>query len=323
MTAGLVAGLLRWEARQRLATVIGLIVLGTLSTGVQRYDWTLVSDDPVSVALVQGAVPQDRKWLPEQLRPTLELYDGLSATVAGVDIVLWPEVAVPALADNAEDWLVAVSDRLASRGSSLALGILTRSAEDGRIRNSLMAPGSPAQYYHKRHLVPFGEYFPVPDFVRQWMRMMNLPYTDIAAGRRHQPVLDLAGIPAAPAICYEDAFGAEVRDFLPEARLLVSISNDAWFGDSIAADQHLEIARMRSLETGRPMLRATNTGVTALIGPRGELLDTLPPFVPGVLTREIRPRGGHTPFTRTGNLPIIIAAIVWLIVAAGTRLRSP
>ena len=181
-----------------------------------------------------------------------------------------------------------------------------------RYFNALFVLGDGTAVYRKRHLVPFGEYFPVPGFVREWMRLMSLPYADITPGAPSQRPLPVAGRLAAPSICYEDAFGGEQLEFLPEAAFLLNVSNDAWFGDSIAPHQHLQIARMRALETGRFMLRATNTGVSAVIGPDGAVIERSPQFETDVLRATIQPRRGATPFTRAGNAGVALIAGVML-----------
>ena len=184
---------------------------------------------------------------------------------------------------------------------------MERDLELQKIYNSVvMLDGHDRQIYRKRHLVPFGEYFPVPDLLRKWMRLMSLPTSDMSAGDEDQPLLEgLSGDKMAVAICYEDAYGAEQLYALPEARVLINVSNDAWFGDSIAPHQHLEIARMRALEAGRYVVRATNNGVSAFIGPKGELLDTAPQFEYAAMTMDIIPHSGATPFVRSGNWPVI------------------
>jgi apolipoprotein N-acyltransferase len=163
--------------------------------------------------------------------------------------------------------------------------------------------------------VPFGEFFPVPAMVREWMRLMNLPYSDFESGPESPPPLAAGGETLAPTICYEDAYGVEQIDTVRRSTLLVNVTNDAWFGDSSAPHQHLDISRMRSLETGRPMLRATNDGVTALIAYDGALLGELPQFKPGVLTGTVVPRVGLTPYVRFGNWPVL--ALLYLGFAAG------
>jgi len=161
--------------------------------------------------------------------------------------------------------------------------------------------------------VPFGEYFPVPAFIRRWMRLMSLPYVDAEPGPAGQPPLAIAGEKIAVTICYEDVFGAEQLHYMPEASLLVNVSNDAWFGTSIAPHQHLQIARLRAAEVGRYQLRATNTGITAVIGPRGEVIERLPQFEPGVLESYVQGFGGLTPYARFGNYPVVIGALLTLL----------
>jgi apolipoprotein N-acyltransferase len=204
-------------------------------------------------------------------------------------------------------------------------GILERSydrAPEGKIYNSvfLVSGKTPQpQAYRKRHLVPFGEYFPVPDSVREWMKMQNLPHSDLSPGEDVQPLLEAAnGARLAVAICYEDAYGAEQLYALPDAGLLVNVSNDAWFGDSIAPHQHLEIARMRALEVGRNVIRSTNTGISAFIGADGELLDVGEQFEAELMTADLEPRRGMTPYASMGNTPIIAIS---LFIVAGFWVR--
>jgi apolipoprotein N-acyltransferase len=168
------------------------------------------------------------------------------------------------------------------------------------------------QWYDKRRLVPFGEFFPVPQAVREWLRLMNLPYSDFEPGRADPEALRAAGESLAPTVCYEDAYGSEQLGLVRQSSLLVNVTNDAWFGDSTAPHQHLDISRMRSLESGRAMLRATNDGVTALIDHDGRLLATLPQFKPGVLTGAVQPRAGLTAYVRFGNWPLL--GVLWLAV---------
>lgn len=176
-------------------------------------------------------------------------------------------------------------------------------------QNVLVALTDPMQTYVKRHLVPFGEYFPVPSFIRSWMRLMSLPYTDAVSGARDQPPLDAVGQRIAVTICYEDVFGAEQLHYLPDATLLVDVSNDAWFGDSVAPHQHLQIAQVRAAEAGRYLLRATNTGVTAVVDDRGNVEQTLPQFKPAVLKATVRGFDGATPYARLGNWLVVLAAL--------------
>lgn len=265
---------------------------------------------------MQGGISQDQKWLPEQFPATLNLYR--NATVGGQnhELVVWPEVALPAAIDQVENYLASIEDELTVNNQSLVLGILERDFATQAIYNSvLMLNGRDRQTYRKRHLVPFGEYFPVPGFVRNWMRLMSLPNSDMTPGDSVQPLLETAsGLRLAVAICYEDAYGAEQLYALPEAGMLINVSNDAWFGDTIAPHQHLEIARMRALEVGRYMVRATNNGVSAFVDHKGRILGSGPQFEFVSMTQDIPPMTGLTPYARLGNVPLVLG--LFAMVAA-------
>jgi apolipoprotein N-acyltransferase len=163
------------------------------------------------------------------------------------------------------------------------------------------------QTYAKRHLVPFGEYVP-PGFA-WFFDYVRIPMSDFSAGPPRQAPLAIAGQRIAPNICYEDLFGEEILQSLPAATLLINLSNTAWFGDSLAQPQHLQIARLRAMETGRTMLRATNTGITAAIAPDGRVLGQLPPFTAGALRVEAQGFAGLTPYARWGNVLALVMAI--------------
>jgi apolipoprotein N-acyltransferase len=302
------------------SAVVLAVALATWAAGVPR--WTVPDGAPLRVSLVQGAVPQLLKWQPGERRATMELYRSMTEGLGDADLVVWPEAAIPAPDDLVAGYLDELRALAHGRGAQLLVGILTHDEEADRYFNSLLALGEPAGAYHKRHLVPFGEFFPVPPFVRSWMRMMNLPYSDIARGDARQRPLYARGVALAPTICYEDAYGAEQLVFQPEAGVLVNVSNDAWFGDTLAPHQHLQIARMRALETGRPMVRSTNTGITALIDERGGVTATVPQFRPAVLAGEVQPFAGATPYARSGNLPALAVALA-LVALAWRAARRP
>jgi apolipoprotein N-acyltransferase len=315
LLAGALVTLLLGSRAARLAAValsVGVVALAALLT---RVEWTEPRGTSVSVALVQGAVPQAMKWAPGQRERTLELYASLTAPHLGTDIIVWPEAALPALERDIRGFLDSLHAAARARGSDVVMGLLRRDALTGEYFNAMAAFTATEQWYDKRRLVPFGEFFPVPAAVRDWMRLMNLPYSDFASGAQDQSPLLVAGESLAPTICYEDAYASEQLALVRRSTLLVNVTNDAWFGDSTAPHQHLDISRMRSLETGRPMLRATNDGVTALIAHDGTLIGQLPQFEPGVLTGTIEPRTGLTPYARTGNLPVL--GLLLLAVAAG------
>jgi apolipoprotein N-acyltransferase len=314
--AGALLTLVRGHNGDRLVAIAAVGIVMVATWWLHDRNWTTPADEIIEVSLIQGAIPQDRKWQREQLLPTLRMYRDLTEAEAGRDLVVWPEVAVPALAYQVREFIDQIDADAARRGQQVYLGILTRDIDSGQYRNSLIGVGVDQAQYHKRHLVPFGEFFPVPEFIRHWMRSAGLPNQDTLPGRADQLPLPVGDWSLAPSICYEDAFGDELRDFLPAAGILINVSNDAWFGDSIAAHQHLQIARMRSLETGRAMLRATNTGITAIIDESGALVEVLPQFETNVLRGAVRPRTGATPYVLAGNAPVI-AVCIFLLGLAG------
>lgn len=325
-TAGALLTLWRGTLRERLVAAVGVAVVWGVGLVARDHEFTQPKERTLEVALAQGAIQQDLKWRPEQLPPTLALYSELTRQSEGADLVIWPEAAIPTLYEYVSDYLDSVRLYAAERGSTVLLGILrldpaTPTSET--FQNILVAlTGDEPQIYVKRHLVPFGEYFPVPDFVRSWMRLMSLPYTDGVPGAANQPPLEVAGERLAITICYEDVFGAEQLHYLPAATLLVNVSNDGWFGDSIAPHQHLQIARVRAAEAGRYLLRATNTGVTAVIDAQGRIAGSVPQFRAAVLKETVRGYTGATPYARVGNVLMVAVGFALLAVGAWRSRRS-
>ncbi|MDH3439581.1 MAG: apolipoprotein N-acyltransferase, partial [Gammaproteobacteria bacterium] len=308
LSASAILAALESSGRTRIALALVAAVPWFAGAVLKPIEWTTVAGPPVKTTLVQGGVSQDQKWLREQFEKTLDLYRSALLEHSDSDLVLWPEVAIPAVLDQVEGYVSLLQRDVAASDSTLLFGILERDSARERVFNSVIAiDGSSRQVYRKRHLVPFGEYFPVPEFVREWMRMMNLPYSDISSGAAKQELLTLPdGNRLSVAICYEDAYAAEQLYALADATILINVSNDAWFGDSIAPHQHLEIARMRALEAGRHVVRATNNGISAFIGPDGAILESGPQFEYLTMTRDVIPRTGTTPYARVGNWPVIV-----------------
>jgi apolipoprotein N-acyltransferase len=308
--------------RLRVAGVVIIALPWLAGAWLQSSEWTEPAGPPIGSTIVQAGVSQEQKWQPDQLLPIMQFYARSTASVPDSQIVVWPEVAIPSVNDRVESFIATMEQVAYRNGQSILFGILERGSEGGsagRIYNSVfLVGGEERQSYRKRHLVPFGEYFPVPDGVREWMKMQNLPHADLAAGAETQPLLVARnGAKLAVAICYEDSYGAEQLYALPDATLLINVSNDAWFGDSIAPHQHLEIARMRALEVGRFVIRSTNTGISAFIDANGKLLQTGSQFEPQVMTSEVQPRDGLTPYAATGNrvvigLCLLVIGVFWL-----------
>jgi apolipoprotein N-acyltransferase len=320
LSAGLLAWMVTPACGRRYAATLGLAVLWGGGALADRVDWTTSAGPPFVASLLQGNVEQRLKWRAEELRPTLELYVTLTDEARASRLIIWPETAVPALAHLVDDILLRPLDEEArAEGRDLLIGVPIEEG-DGRYYNAMLALGASGRdAYYKRHLVPFGEFLPWKPALEPLLDFLEIPMSDFSAGSRQEaPLLTLAGHPAGISICYEDAFAEEVAQALPAAAFLVNASNDAWFGDSLAPHQHLEIARMRAKETQRYLLRATNTGISAVIAPSGAILARTGLFEKAVLTAEIKPLAGATPYVRLGNAAAVGLAL--LLVAAGLAL---
>jgi apolipoprotein N-acyltransferase len=323
VTAGAIIVVFFQDGARRLTAIAVAAALWLGGWLLGGREWTRPVGGPVDIALLQGAIPQDEKWLVENRVATLEKYRDLNREALGAKIIVWPESAVPVLAHEAVAYLEGIRRESAARGSDVMLGLLNFDLENGEIRNGLYSMSAAGDgWYYKRRLVPFGEYFPVPEAVRNWMRLQSLPYYDMTPGDEHQAPLRSGGQRLAATICYEDAYGADQLAGLAAATLLVNVTNNAWFGDSSAPHQQLQMARFRALEAGRFLMRATSNGITAVIGPDGSVLATIPQFRAGILKHAVQPRTGLTPYARTGNWPILTLAFALLIAFAIVRLRA-
>ncbi|NDP48679.1 MAG: apolipoprotein N-acyltransferase [Sulfuriferula multivorans] len=319
LTAALLAWsvTLRGKPAQRIWGGVVVVALGIGGQALRVIDWTTPDGAPTSVALLQGNIPQDMKWLPETTHSTLEIYARMAAASPAQLIVL-PETALPLfesdLPDFYRDGLVMLGQK---NGGDIMTGLPTGSM-NGTYYNSVLSLGSaPSQHYHKVHLVPFGEYIPLKAVWGWVIQVLHIPLSDFARGNRHQTPLAIGGQRVAANICYEDVFGEEIIRQLPAASVLVNVSNLAWFGNSFAPWQHAQISQMRALETGRMMLRATNTGLTAIINEKGQILASLPPFTSGSLTGSIQGYAGSTPYVRWGNAPVLV---LWGVLGIGLLL---
>jgi apolipoprotein N-acyltransferase len=317
LVAGALLTLLLGSRNERIAACV--IVVATFGAGRVLLDreWVSPSGGPLTVAVIQGAIPQDEKWIEDNLPKTRELYAKLTREAHGAKLIVWPESAIPDIANNYIDFLGGVYKDASAHGSALVLGAM-READNQRTGqqeyfNSIIAMDRNVEgigFYDKHHLVPFTEFVPVPNFVRNWLRLMNLPNADFTRGPVERPVLHAAGQRIAAGICYEDAYGGTQLPALNTATMLVNVTNDAWFGHSTARYQHLQISRLRAMEARRPMVRAANTGVSALIDERGRVVKTAPEYEPNVMRGEIQPQIGLTPYARMGNGPVICWALV-------------
>jgi apolipoprotein N-acyltransferase len=317
-------------ARARAAVLVGAVaVIAAGGSALGRIEWTAPIGAPVAVSLVQGNVTQELKFDPNFRRTTFDLYTGLVALSRGRLVVL-PESAFPVFADEVPDAvLLQIMSTVAVRDGDALIGMFTAEpplAPGGQPRyyNSVASVGTAVpQLYRKRHLVPFGETIPLEPVFGWFIRkILAIPLASQTPGDADPPVLDVAGQKIAVNICYEDAFGAEIRRQARDATLVVNVTNDAWYGRSLAAEQHNQMSAMRALETGRPLLRATNTGITSAIGHDGREFARLPWFTRGILEVEIAGRQGMTPYARWGDAPAVALALALLIAALAFGRRA-
>ncbi len=313
--AGLLWNVARGQARWVAAAAFA--VIGVAGMALRDVQWTTPAGPPLAASVLQGNVPQGLKFDPLRYTGTLDTYARLAESSRARLIVL-PETAVPRMLDSVDPAYLARLEAAARRnGGDLLLGIPVRTAPGVYYNGALTLGGAPRQLYYKAHLVPFGEFVP-PGF--GWVvRVLSIPLADFARGPARPRPLEAAGQKLAVNICYEDAYGGELIRQLPEATLLVNLSNVAWFGDSLAPAQHLQIARARALETGRAHLAATNTGITAAIDRDGRVLAQLPPFTEGRLEVTVQGYAGATPYVRWGDWPALLACAVLLFAVALLR----
>jgi len=316
------ASLLVWiaQAKERRQGIVGLLGIWLIGVVFSLINWTTPAGKPTKVALLQGNIAQDIKWDESIAIQTVNQYLGM-AKQAQAELVVLPETALPlaidlAQKDMAKDQLLAPFKNIAMQDhKAILVGAVSQKADTYFNTMFGISNLDAVQTYHKSHLVPFGEFIPLKSLIgwiyRDWL---NMPLSDLSRGGYAQKPMLMAGQKIAVNICYEDVFGEEIIRQLPEATLIVNASNDAWYGRSNAAEQHLQFSQMRALETGRMVLRATNTGATAIISSKGHVLATVPQFTTVILNGSVQGYAGSTPFIRWGNWAIISLLFIALIL---------
>ena len=292
---------------------------------LNRVAWTNIDSEPTSFVAMQGNIPQQIKWDPDFLKDQIVTYLGMTENHWDADLILWPETAIPIPQDQAGKIIEHIDAELGET-STLITGIpwygFSDRIEDFTFHNSIMAIGNGDGIYHKQKLVPFGEYVPLQGLLRGLIGFFDLPMSSFSRGPEYQAPLMANGQNIMPFICYEVAYPDFVAFNSRSADLLLTISNDGWFGDSIGPLQHLQIARMRALETGRYMLRGTNNGVTAIIDNRGRITETIPQFERATLVGQVYAASGSTPYMQTGSWPVLTLAVI-LVVFVRERVIPP
>ena len=314
LTAALLCNLARLRHRKPLlaGAVVLLLAPWILGQAFKGHNWTTPAGEPLNVAAVQGNIAQSIKWNPEAVDHQLQLYRDKTFVSKPVDLIVWPETAVPVLMDSAQGYLAMMGRFASDRHSALITGVPIRQVEDGQRRfyNGITVVGDGEGLYRKQKLVPFGEYVPLQDLLRGLIAFFDLPMSDFARGPADQPLLQAKGYQIAPFICYEVVYPEFAAGLAARSDLLLTISNDTWFGTSIGPLQHLQMAQMRALEAGRWMIRATNNGVTGLINPFGQITERIPQFEQGVLYGEVVPMHNLTPYLQWRSWPLIILCVV-------------
>ncbi|MGZ8934403.1 MAG: apolipoprotein N-acyltransferase [Methylobacter sp.] len=311
LTASAIAGIWRNKKSRVLVAAILAAVWG-IGGLLQTIKWTYEINNPVQVSLIQGNISQDKKWLPENKINTLMHYRKMTEQHWDSDIIIWPETAIPAyLSDVRESFLMPLSKEAKLNHTDLIVSVPLK--ENGHKNyNGAITLGKEDGIYRKIHLLPFGEYLPWQPLSGFVLQSLNINLGNFTSGTTDQLLLRAGGYPFIISICYEDAFADLNIHRLSEAAYLVNVTNDAWFGNSLEPHQHLQIARMRAKETGRYLLRATNTGVTAIVSPQGKIVKQAPVFKTAVLTGTIMPMRGVTPYADLGDGPIIFVIVILL-----------
>ena len=314
-----------WRTQQYkillLFVVLAMISPVYLNIYLQNHPWIMQTEHKLRVSLIQGNIEQQQKWKTEQLTNTLALYKNLTAQHNQSDLIIWPESALPI----PMRWITAYLDQLDQRAkqhhSGLIIGVIDK-ISDQQYYNTALALGAANGRYDKKHLVPFGETVPFAKYLRGIISFFNLPMSNFIAGKTSTTLIDYQNIPIAVSICYDIAYATPLWQQLPKAQLIVVISNDAWFQQSFARAQHLQIAQFRARQTGRYLLFSTNNGLTAIIDPNGNIQNQIPPDQTAVLTAQIKPMQGATPWSYYGDLPIILSILLITFATAKLINRS-
>ncbi|MCK4865022.1 MAG: apolipoprotein N-acyltransferase [Gammaproteobacteria bacterium] len=301
-----------FKNKKSIFVLVGVMAIWFGGYSLSLVGWTEVAGEPLKVSLIQGNVEQINKWDPNHFEKRKQRYLSLTRKHWDSDLVLWPENSLTVFHHQLEESLLKpLAEEAKKNNTDIILGLPVLDLETKEYFSSLMAINNSVkdsrkiQFYHKSHLVPFGEYIPLESLFRGLITFFDLPMSGFTPGQYDQKLLTAAGQKIAPTICYEDAFGEDLIRFLPEATLLLNASNNAWYGDSFAPHQHLQISQMRALETGRDMMRVTTNGVSALINHQGKITSRSPQFESYVVTGFVQPRKGITPYVRWGNVFVL------------------
>jgi apolipoprotein N-acyltransferase len=299
-----------------------IVIVFVLGFGLQQIEWTEQQSKSLDVTIVQGNIAQEIKWQYDQRQNIINTYWRETEKHWDSDLIVWPETALPGQSENIRQSILdPLSKMAAEKGSHILTGLLVSDKANRKFHNSMMLLGGSLDkeeaVYHKRHLVLFGEYYPLRWLLDLMSHLINIPYSDLQPGPDEQRLMKVKGLFLGVSICFENAFSRDIMLSIPQANLLVNASNDAWFGDSLAPHQHLQMAQMRSLETGRAMVRSTNTGVSAFIDFKGRIIQQTEQFKVQSITQTMHGRTGITPFYYFAKVQHWIAGLILIILSIG------
>jgi apolipoprotein N-acyltransferase len=304
---------------KRYSMFVPLLLIPMAGFLLQQVDWTEPQPQTLKVTMVQGNIPQEVKWRRDQRQNIFNTYWRETSQHWDSDLIIWPETALPGHSEEIEQSVLQPMQETAiEQGATIVSGLVVSNKENNSFYNSAILLNHARSVYHKRHLVMFGEYYPMRgllDFLRSWI---NIPYSDLTPGPLEQELMQVNGSILGMSICFEDVFSRDILLSLPAANLLVNLSNDAWFGNSTAPHQHMQIAQMRSQETGRVMMRSTNTGVTAFIDHKGRIIAQSEQFK--TQSKEVQGRSGTTPFY---YFAMIQGELAILLIIGALLISSP
>lgn len=301
-------------------TLIAIIFLSGLA--LQKFHWTEPTGKKISVALIQPNVDQNDKWSISMRNEILQKLLDQTQDYWGSEIIIWPEGAIPSLYTQVTDFLDTAHQQALKNNTALITGLPFNTKPEGPYYNSMMVLGEGQGIYNKTRLVPFGEYVPFETLIRGLNNFFDLPMSSFSLGSEKQKPLIAAGVNISTAICYEIAYPDLVARNTRNTGMLLTVSNDAWFGDSVAPAQHMQMARMRAIENAKPVMRGTNNGITAMVDHRGNITHQLEQFTTAVLTGEISPRNGETPFSKLASWPIVIFSLLIISLLGLNQFRT-
>ncbi|MGC9386897.1 MAG: apolipoprotein N-acyltransferase [Hydrogenovibrio sp.] len=317
------AGILLWllQSRAWVGASLSLAVIWLGAASLKNIEWVQPVGKPVEMALIQGNVPQDEKWLPSAFLPTLKRYVSLTKDNLKADIIVWPETAIPAYYDVVEKGALRSFIRDAQLlNADILMGVITRDPDHQRYYNAIVNAHNPEQEYRKQHLVPFSEFFPFSGVLQPLSALFNVPFSEFSAGAADQPPMTFGAHTVGLSVCYEMAFGAELIESARRSDFLITVSNDAWFAHTLEPAQQVQDVQMRALELGREIARSTSTGYTVIVDTKGQIKAEIPAYEVGVLRDDVQPYQGETPFVRWGSWPILAGLFTVMLLLVARRI---